>query len=78
MIQVHHRLTLGQLAEVSDHRIRAQVLALLPLPFAAILPPSSSVSVMSASSLPRLSQQEAALECHQQAVTGLAGNEGVE
>ena len=80
VIQVYHRLTLGQLAEVADHRIRAQVLALLPLPFAADLAAQQfGLGDEHQLLLPRLSQQEAALErCHQQAVTGLAGDEGIQ
>ncbi len=80
VIQVHHRLALGQLAQVSDHRIRAQVLALVPLALAADLAAQQfGLGDEGKGRLAGLLQQEAPLQgTDQQPVARIAREEGVE
>ncbi|MNF73128.1 hypothetical protein D3C84_551230 [compost metagenome] len=80
VIQMHHRLALGQLAEVADHRIRAQVLALLPLPLASDLAAEQLGLCDEGQGLcPSGFQQEAPLQrADQQAMARLAPDELIE
>ncbi|MNS01600.1 hypothetical protein D3C72_328850 [compost metagenome] len=80
VIQMHHGLALGQLAEVADHRIRAQVLALLPLPLASDLAAEQLGLCDEGQGLcPGGFEQEAPLQrADQQAMTRLAPDELLE